>query len=262
MEQARNFVCTQCSTHVPSGHKFCGRCGAPVPPEITNLQVKFFGALQQPGKARLILIRGDAGSDGQSFLHQGVEHLAGREEGQIPFPDDNWLSTRHATFIYRGDKLIVRDEGSRNGVYVRVRQPMPIEPGDQLLCGDEVFRLDATPRDTAGPDPDMTYFYSSPKRPSPFRVVQVLRGGVDGMVYCARENVVQIGREDNDLNFQEDVYMSGKHCKIELAPNGKFTLVDNGSKNGTYLRIRGERDLAHGDYLFLGRQLLRVEMTS
>jgi len=47
------------------------------------------------------------------------------------------------------------------------------------------------------------------------------------MVFCARENVVQIGREDNDLNFPEDVYMSGKHCKVELAPNGKFTLVDN-----------------------------------
>jgi len=74
----------------------------------------------------------------------------------------------------------VRDEGSRNGVYVRVRQPMPIEPGDQLLCGDEVFRLDATPRDTAGPDPDMTYFYSSPKRPSPFRIVQVLRAASTG----------------------------------------------------------------------------------
>src|SRR5262245_30876100 len=27
MEQARNYVCRECSTPVPSGHKFCGTCG-------------------------------------------------------------------------------------------------------------------------------------------------------------------------------------------------------------------------------------------
>src|SRR5688500_18241370 len=30
MEQARHYVCKECSTPVPSGHKFCGRCGAVV----------------------------------------------------------------------------------------------------------------------------------------------------------------------------------------------------------------------------------------
>src|SRR5262249_27861494 len=34
MDQAKNFVCRSCSTPVPMGHKFCGRCGAAVPPEI------------------------------------------------------------------------------------------------------------------------------------------------------------------------------------------------------------------------------------
>ena len=31
MDQAKNFVCRSCSTAVPLGHKFCGRCGAAVP---------------------------------------------------------------------------------------------------------------------------------------------------------------------------------------------------------------------------------------
>ena len=31
MEQARNYVCRSCSSGVPSGHKFCGRCGTAVP---------------------------------------------------------------------------------------------------------------------------------------------------------------------------------------------------------------------------------------
>jgi pSer/pThr/pTyr-binding forkhead associated (FHA) protein len=262
MEQARNYVCKQCSSPVPSGHKFCGACGASVPDEILHLQTEFFGAMQAPGKARLILIRGDQGVDGLSYLLQGTEHVAGRQDAQILFPDDDWLSSRHANFIYRGEKLVVRDEGSVNGVYIRVRQPVPLKPGDQFLCGDQVFRLDPTPKDTSGPEPDQTYFYSSPKRPSPFRLAQILRGGGEGMVFCARESTASIGREENDMNFPEDIYMSGNHARIEMSGDGKFTLQDAGSKNGTYVRIGGEHELVHGDYLFLGKQLLRVEMTT
>lgn len=262
MEQARNYVCKQCSTPVPSGHKFCGACGATVPEQFQNLQTEFFGAMQAPGKARLILIRGDQGVDGLSYLLQGTEHVAGRQDAQILFPEDEWLSPRHANFVYRAQKLVVRDEGSTNGVYVRIRKAVPLEPGGMFLCGEQVFRLEATPKDTSGPDPDQTYFYSSPKRPSPFRIVQVLAGGADGMVFCARENVVTIGREESDMNFPDDVYMSGTHARVEVSGDGKLTLTDAGSKNGTYVRIRGEQELAHGDYLFLGRQLLRVEMTA
>jgi pSer/pThr/pTyr-binding forkhead associated (FHA) protein len=262
MEQARNYVCKECSTPVPSGHRFCGRCGGAVPVEVVEMQVRFFGPMQAPGKARLILIRGDTGIDGLSYLLQGSEHVAGRKEGQILFPEDSWVGARHANFLYKGDRLVVKDEGSMNGVYVRIRQPVSIEPGDFFLCGEQVFRLDATPRDTSGPESDQTYFYSSPRRPSPFRVTQVLRGGETGIVFCARENTVQVGREECDLNFPEDVFMSATHAKVELGGNGRFSLSDGGSKNGTFVRVKGERELTNGDYVFVGRQLLRVELTT
>jgi pSer/pThr/pTyr-binding forkhead associated (FHA) protein/RNA polymerase subunit RPABC4/transcription elongation factor Spt4 len=261
MEQARNYVCKQCSTPVPSGHKFCGACGGTVPVEIQNLQTDYFGAMQAPGKARLILIRGDQGVDGLSYLLQGMEHVAGRQDAQILFPDDAWLSPTHANFIYRGEKLVVRDEGSVNGVYVRVRGSVPLRPSDHFLCGEQVFRLESTPKDTSGPDPDQTYFYSSPKRPSPFRVVQVLRGGADGMVHCARDKTVAVGREESDMNFPDDVYMSANHAAVAMEGSA-FSLTDAGSKNGTYVRVSGEYELSHGDYVFLGKQLLRVEMTA
>ncbi|MEC7525778.1 MAG: FHA domain-containing protein [Myxococcota bacterium] len=261
MEQARFYVCKECSTPVPSGHKFCGACGATVPKDVLERQVEFFGSMQAPGKARLILIRGTEGADGLSYLLQGTEHIAGTTDAQIPFPTDPWISPRHANFFYRGDKLFVRDEGSVNGVYLRIKKPNPLKPGDHFLCGEQVFRLEATPKDTSGPDPDQTYFYSSPKRPSPFRVVQCLSGGQDGMVYCARENSVQIGREDSDMNFPDDVFMSGSHAKVELAGDGQFSLVDLNSRNGTYIRLSKERELGNGDYLFIGHQLLRVEQT-
>jgi pSer/pThr/pTyr-binding forkhead associated (FHA) protein len=121
--------------------------------------------------------------------------------------------------------------------------------------------VQAAPSEDAGPDPDQTYFYASPKRPAAFQVVQVLRGGMDGIVLNARENVVEIGREGVDLNFPEDVYMSGCHARVELSPSGVLQLSDRGSKNGTYVRIQDAQALHHGDYLFLGKQLLRVEKT-
>lgn len=261
MEQARNYVCKECSCPVPSGHKFCGGCGAGVPQAVQDAQTKYFGAMQAPGKARLILIRGDQDVDGLSYLLQGKEHIAGRRDAQILFPQDGWLSPRHANFIYRDEKLVVVDEGSRNGVFVRVKGSVPIAMGTEFLCGEQVFRVDPTPKDTSGPNPDQTYFYSSPKRPNVFRIVQLIAGGSAGMVHCARENTAQVGREDCDMNFPEDIYMSGTHASVGLQGD-QLTLTDLDSRNGTYVRIQGEQELAHGDYLFLGKQLLRVEMTA
>ena len=259
MEQARNYVCRSCSSGVPSGHKFCGRCGTAVPPEILNAQTLFFGDMQNPAKAKLILIRGE-GMDGLSFHLKAEQHIVGRN-GQLVFPDDPFVSPKHANFFYRDGKLVVRDEGSLNGVYIRVRGTVEIAPGDTFLAGEQLFRLDATPRASDGVDPDGTYFYSSPKHPSPFRLTQVLQGGAVGMTVCARGTSLQIGREGGDLNFPVDLYMSGSHCRLEEV-GGKFTLTDLNSRNGTYVRIKSERELTHGDYLFIGRKLLRVELNT
>ncbi len=259
MEQAKNFVCRSCSTPVPVGHKFCGRCGAAVPPEILNARTQFFGQLQAPGKAKLILIRGE-GVEGLSYQLNAEQHIVGRA-GQLVFPDDPFVSPRHANFFYRNGTLCVRDEGSLNGVYIRVRGSVDIVPGDQFLAGEQVFRLDAPPKPNDSPAPDGTYFYSSPKHHSPFRITQLLQGGGVGMTVCARTSSLQIGREGGDLNFPSDLYMSGSHCKIEETPGG-FKLTDLNSRNGTYVRLKTERELTHGDYLFIGRKLLRVEITA
>ena len=259
MDQAKNFVCRSCSTPVPMGHKFCGRCGAAMPPEILAARTQFFGQLQVPGKAKLILIRGE-GVEGLSYQLNAEQHVVGRN-GQLVFPDDPFVSPKHANLFYRGGKLVVRDEGSLNGVFWRVRGTVDISAGDHFLAGEQLFRIDATPKMGDGPAPDGTYFYSSPKHQSPFRIVQVLQGGAAGMCVVARASGLQIGREGGDLNFPGDLYMSASHCKLEES-SGKLTLTDLNSRNGTYIRLKAEKELAHGDYLFIGRKLLRVEITA
>lgn len=259
MEQAKNFVCRSCSSAVPLGHKFCGRCGAAVPPEIMNARTQYFGQLQTPGKAKLILIRGE-GVEGLSYQLNAEQHLVG-QQGQLQFPDDPFVSPRHANFFYRDGALHVKDEGSTNGVYLRVKGTIDLKADDHFLAGEQVFRFNEPPNQQDQPGPDGTYFYSSPKQQSSFRITQLLQNGPEGMVVCARQPTLQIGREGGDLNFPTDLYMSGAHCKIELT-GGQFKLTDLGSRNGTYIRLKDERELGHGDYLFIGRKLLRVEITA
>jgi len=259
MDQARYYVCESCMTPVPSGHKFCGRCGTPVPEAIMNLHADFYGDMQDPAKARLILIRGE-GMDGLSYHLKADQHLLGRQ-GQLEFPDDAFISPTHANFFYRDNRLVVRDEGSLNGVYFRIRGSVEINPGDQFVVGEQVFRLDPTPKASDGADPDGTFFYSSPKYPSAFRLNQILEGGAIGMTICARGNTLQVGREDGDLNFPGDMFMSAKHATVE-EKDGKFVLTDFDSRNGTYLRLKTEKTLSHGDYVFIGKKLLRVELNA
>lgn len=220
----------------------------------------FFGTMQAPGRAKLVLIKGE-GNDGVSYHLNATDHVTGRLDGAILFPEDTLLSPRHANFIYRDGKLFVRDEASCNGVFVRIRNPAPLEPGDTFLVGEQLLRVETAHDDVATkPDDDGTYFYGSPRRPCRFRLAQILRGGPVGWVYRARADSVSMGREGNDLDFPQDPFISGRHARLDFA-GGVFTLTDLGSKNGTFVRVRNEAPLVHGDYVFIGQQLLRVEIT-
>jgi ribosomal protein L40E len=260
MEQARHYICPSCYSQVPGGHKFCGKCGTATQGDGATTEPSYFGDMQAPGKAKLILIKGE-GMDGISYHLNSTEHVAGRVDGPILFTDDKWLSPKHANFIYSDGQLKVRDEHSINGVFMALRAPTEVWPGAMFMAGEQVFRVESVAPFTDEPEPDETYFFASPRTEGAFRVVQVLEGGGDGMVVYARENIVVIGREGSDMNFPNDPFISASHVKVELL-GGRMMLVDLGSKNGTYIRINGESVLAHGDYVFLGRQLLRVEITS
>jgi pSer/pThr/pTyr-binding forkhead associated (FHA) protein len=59
----------------------------------------------------------------------------------------------------------------------------------------------------------------------------------------------------------DDPFVSEEHCAVEQDADG-FSLIDLGSKNGTYVRLKGEKPVAHSDYFIVGRRLLRVELNA
>jgi len=256
-------ACPNCGNEIPPDFKFCGNCGSRVDVAADAAagpaKTMYFGQPAGP-RIRLVVIKGE-GVDGVSYQLAGVDHLAGRTEGAILFPDDPLLSPRHANFACRDHRLYVRDEGSVNGVFIRIKAPAPVAPGGLFMIGEQLLQVEPSAPDL-GPQPDAegTYFYASPKRPSKMKLIQRLRGGEIGMIYRARGDSITIGREGNDVNFLDDPFISGRHAQVSIASDGQVTLTDLGSKNGTFVRISEEVALGSGDYVFLGQQLLRVEI--
>ncbi len=218
----------------------------------------FFGGAAQAARAKLTLIRGD-GEDGVSFTLAGTDHLAGRGECPISFPDDPYLSPIHCNFRYAKNTLVVRDEGSLNGVYVRIAGSVNIDAGSTVLVGEQVLSVRPAKGFDDLPDAEGTYYSASMMRAAKIEITQQLRGGSSGWVFRPDADTVTLGRENNDINFPDDPFISGRHAQLQLA-GGVLTVTDLGSRNGTFVRVTGEYELKHGDYVFLGQQLLRVEI--
>ena len=147
-----------------------------------------------------------------------------------------------------------------NGVFLRIRTPVELEIGDEFVVGDQLLRIERNPVPNDGPDPDPTYFYSSPKWPSSFRVTQMFEGGALGCCVVARGNTLQIGSAIGDLVFPDDPLVGEQHCLIEEQA-GTVVLTDLQSRTGVFVRIRGEQELTHGDELLVGRTRLVVDLS-
>lgn len=283
---ARALPCPKCTFVVAPGLKFCPSCGHRMPlPGVDEFEgetrvgpvggqaskvgraTMMFNQVMQAARAKLTLIRGD-GEDGVSFTLAGSEHLAGRGECPIAFPDDPFLSPIHANFLYRdlpgGDRaLVVRDEGSLNGVFVRITDPVTRTLGatpQAILIGEQLLLVTIARQHEDVPDDDGTYFSASMVRPSTIEIRQQLRGGATAWTFRQAGELTAIGREGNDINFPDDPFISGHHAELRFTAPAMLSVTDLGSRNGTFVRIEREHVLKHGDYVFLGQQLLRVEI--
>lgn len=248
--------CANCAAEIAANHRFCGMCGS----RGDGAELRPVWHTGVTIKTKLVLIGGD-GLDTLSFPLSEAEHVAGRFEGAIMFPEDRLLSPRHATFLLQGTKLWVRDDGSQNGIFLRLRAPKIVPSGTVFLIGEQLLRIESTPPDVLPyPDQEGTYFYCSPHRATRVSLVQILSGGDVGLVYRSRGDSVTIGRELCDVNFPEDPFISGRHAQVVALEDGRFQITDLGSRNGTFEKVPKMTLLASGDQIFLGQQLLRVEL--
>ena len=253
--------CARCASPVGTGAKFCATCGAPfiaAPPTLARTT----RSTKAGASGFALALLDDTGNVVERFEGPGLEVTIGRQDGDIRFPDDAFLSPMHAKVAYEQDRLVVRDLGSRNGTWVFLEAPHRLTDGDQLLVGSQVirFRRLGYPGPHA-PDADATKRMGSLIPSADIASLTQLRsdGSVRDVIQLSPGRDVQIGRERGDWIFPYDPSMSATHATIR-SEDADFVVIDAGSRNGVALAARGAVPLRHGSRLLAGDKVLRVEV--
>ncbi len=285
--------CPSCGADIPPGHVFCGHCGyrvtdkptprptaGPPPPEPLPSNPPTVADVAPPvpepepvpapepeppeAPARLVLLLPN-GEEGGSYPLKGERTQIGRSKGNILFLDDPYVSPLHATFQHSNGQLHVTNEDSLNGLFIRLRRRVELEHGDVLLLGKQLLRFESIERQPELDsemnihEPPTTPIWGSPYGSYWGRLIQLISGGSEGNAILLGGEQVELGRERGQITFPGDRFISSLHARV-LTENNRFYVEDVGSRNGTFVQIRGEHTLTHKDILIIGEQLLRVEL--
>lgn len=70
------------------------------------------------------------------------EFVLGRESGDRAYPEDVFMSRRHAAVRREGSGFVLHDLGSSNGTFVQIHGEHVLRDGDQFRIGHHLFRVD------------------------------------------------------------------------------------------------------------------------
>lgn len=242
----------------PSGANLGG--SAPQRPE---LRTDNFGADAGASTAQLVTILKD-GSEGPTYRIVGEATDIGRAEGNVLLPDDPYLSPRHARITLRGGRCYLRDLGSVNGVFYRIRDGVELHHGDVVLAGQQLLRVEILTDADLSFGPVMHYgvmVFGTPEQPRLARLVQLTTEGIPRDVFHLYRDETVLGRESGDIVFTDDAFMSRRHAAFKLdRAQRRVVLRDLQSSNGTLVQFRGEREINDGDVFRIGHHLFRFDV--
>ncbi|MCG8557887.1 MAG: FHA domain-containing protein [Proteobacteria bacterium] len=269
-------TCPRCGSEIRAGLGYCRECGIPLlqaqaPPASPaaesppSLQPAAFGpsapaaAGPAPEDAGLALVN-EAGEVVATYALAAEQMDLGKDRGAIRFPGDPYLSSRHARIERAEQAYHLRDLGSTNGVYVRIRHSVAMKTGDMILIGQQVLRFGIIPEDDRHLGPAMEHgvmVFGTPSAPRLGRLEQCSADGAARDVYYLHRDETVLGRERADFVFADDPYMSRQHATLcRDVGTGSFMLRDLDSANGTWVRLTQPHRLCVGDQLRVGQQVL------
>lgn len=264
--------CEGCGLENGPSFRFCVGCGASLPrrsmlppsaitsapPAVHRADDPVTWIATTPPKSALELV-GTAIDGSSTGTHRLLEETTVFGRLDARHANDRYLSPRHVALTPQGERLLVRDVGSLNGVFRRLPagRSFPLAHGHELRLGRQLLRFEAL----APPPVGEVERLGAPLDGHLGRLVHVLGRRSTGAAHVVSHRGLAIGRERGDLRFPDDPYVSGTHCRIGIE-GGSVFVTDLGSSNGTYLRIADEATLDPGDVVLVGQQLLRVALAT
>ena len=120
-------LCRFCGQQLNPDYLYCPRCGT------------MFG--QARSQYRLKSLRN--GTEITAAELTDSELTIGKlDECNLVIANDEYVSRRHARLFKSDGIVFLEDMGSANGTYLRVRRPIVLEPGDEILIGTAVLQLE------------------------------------------------------------------------------------------------------------------------
>jgi pSer/pThr/pTyr-binding forkhead associated (FHA) protein len=208
-----------------------------------------------------VLVNRD-GTDGQRFALSSEDTIVGRAGADIAFDEDRFLARQHARITRGSDGSVkIHPIDTTNGVFRKADAPVELADGATVLVGREVLRFERIAPEERTVHPLIRHgvaLFGSPPREPWGRLVQLIPSGGHRDVRHLVSDEVVLGREEGDIVFRDDAFMSRRHAAITW--DGKRALItDLGSSNGTFVRLAGPTAIKNGDHVRMGDQLLRIE---
>lgn len=269
--------CGSCGTENPAQFKFCGGCGArldagPAPnpvEEVGSAQTIFVDqappemrppsvpAAEKPKgpAAKLVMLGPDGQPIGERVLAPGESLEIGRTGGP-PWDEDAYLDPKHGGLEPTEEGILVADHDSLNGIFVKLSGRSELRDGDQFRVGQELLRYEDLPEPM--PTDDGTERMGSPNPGYWGRLALLVDPSSASEAYPIQGDGIEIGREEGDITFPADGYVSSRHCRVVGDDNGVY-VEDVGSSNGTYMRVRGGTTLPYGSLVLIGQKLFQFE---
>jgi pSer/pThr/pTyr-binding forkhead associated (FHA) protein len=113
----------------------------PHPPEADSTR-RMGSMVPTVDVAVLEQLRADGSVRDTLHLSPGRTISVGRETGDWTFPYDSTMSASHAEIRTEDSEFFVHDANSRNGVAMAARGERCVKPGQRILVGDQILRVE------------------------------------------------------------------------------------------------------------------------
>ena len=200
------------------------------------------------------------GSEGHGHpLIRGSLSVGSGSVADLAYPGDSDLAPLHARFREENTLLFVEDLSGRDGVFLRLTGTHTLQTGDLVRFGGQLLEFQersealTAAAATGTSVMDLNQMMDEPVA----EFVSMVGGTMVGARFPLLAQDVTWGRTRGTYQFPDDRLMSGSHARV-YQRGADYFLEDLGSRNGTFVKLRGKTELQPGAVVRVGGQMLKV----